>query len=166
MNRISLAAAIDGMRFRCRLRDLDFFDPATTVERVGRIAAAIERLGSGRFVMGMGPYCSEVIRVGAHAIRLGRHAGPLEQPHEEVVDYSINDASLHGPREVSRLHCTLDPAGCADDELNLIDEASSTGTWIHPVLEQVLPHTPHRLSNGTMFSLGPSGTNTFLFIVV
>jgi hypothetical protein len=164
MSRMHLSVAIDGLRYRCRIRDLDFFDPSAAGERVARIAATIERLGTGRFVFGLGPYCSEMVRLGQHPIRLGRHAGPLEEAHEDIIDYSVNDASLHGPREVSRLHCTLDPGGTHGDTVNVIDEGSSTGTWIYPSMERLEPRVAHRLPSGGLFSLGPSGTNLFLFV--
>jgi len=164
MSRVPLAAAIDGLRYRCRLRDLEHFDPSAASERIARIAATIERLGEGRFVFGLGPNCAEMIRLGQHPIRLGRHAGPLEAAQEEIIDYSVNDASVHGPREVSRLHCTLDPSGNEGDEIALIDEGSSTGTWLYPSMERLEPRVAHRLASGGLFSLGPSGTNLFLFV--
>ena len=166
MNLHGLAAVIDGLRYQCRVRDLAFFDPASQRERVGRITASLERLGAGRYVIGLGPNCQEVLRVGQYAVKLGRHASPLEEPHAEVIDCAVNDSSLHGPREVSRCHCTLDPIGCADDELQLIDEGSSTGTWLLPASERIVSGQVATLSSGTCFSLGPSGVNMFLFVCV
>jgi hypothetical protein len=163
LNAPQVAVLVDGLRFQCRVRELAFFDPASAPERAERIAASLSRLGAGRYVIGLGPNCQEVIRIGRHPVRLGRHASLLEEPREEVIDFAVNDASLHGPREVSRLHCTIDPAGCGEDELMLVDEASSTGTWIMPAMERIEAHEPTRIGAGSMFSLGPSGTNLFLF---
>ena len=165
MSAAQLAAALDSMRLHCRLRELAFFHPASTDERVARIAAAIEAFPAGLFLVGLGPNCGETIRIGEHPIRLGRHASILERSTDEVVDYSINDASLVGPREVSRLHATLDTAKCASDEVQLCDENSSTGTWLHPEMTRVPPDSPAILRHGALFSLGPSGTNLFVLIV-
>jgi hypothetical protein len=164
MNSIELAALIDSARFECRLRELAFFVPAGAEERAHRIAASLERLPAGRYAVGLGPNCSQTIRVGRHPVRLGRHASPLEEPRDEVVDYTVDDASLHGPREVSRVHCTLDPTDCGDDEVAVIDEGSSTGTWIQPLSTRVEPHMRTLLRHGSMFSLGPSGTNLFMVL--
>ena len=164
MNTLGLAVLIDSARFQCRLRELSFFEPAGAGERATRIAASIERLPPGRYLIGLGPNCSQTIRIGKHPIRIGRHASPLEESRDDVIDYAVDDASLHGPREVSRLHCTIDPEACGPDEIALIDEGSSTGTWMQPSSERVEPFARSMLEHGTMFSLGPSGTNLFVFV--
>lgn len=163
MSALNLAILVDSMRFQCRIRDLAFFEPSSAGDRISRIAASLERLGSGRFIIGLGPNCQEVIRIGRHPVRFGRSASPLEEHREEVIDIAVNDAALHGPREVSRLHCSFDTTDCADDQVRLIDEGSSTGTWIHPSGDRVEAGTPMLLESGTLFSLGPSGANMFLF---
>ena len=154
------------MRFQCRLRELAFFEPSSTAERLGRIAASIERLSAGRYLIGLGPNCNELIRVGAYPIRFGRHASVLEEPHEMIIDYAVNDASLHGPREVSRYHCTIDPTTSIDSECVLIDEGSSTGTWLQPASQRIEPHDRVTITHGAMFSLGPSAANLVLLIAV
>lgn len=166
MNALDAAALVDGLRFQCRLRELAFFDPGSAAERVHRTAASLAQLGAGRYVIGLGPNCQEVIRIGRHPVRLGRHASPLETPRDEVIDFAVNDASLQGPREVSRLHCTIDPSDCGDDEIRLIDEQSSTGTWLMPSMDRVEPSQPTVLASGSIFSLGPTGTNLFLFVCI
>ncbi len=160
-----VAMLIQSLRFQCRLRDLSFLNPAHSDEKVARISASLGRLAAGRYVIGVGPYCGEVIKIGNHPIRLGRHASLLEEPHEEVVDYVVNDASLLGPCEVSRLHATLDGSDCDKESVMLSDETSSTGTWLQPQMQRIDPETPTCLSHGDMFSLGGSGTNLFLVFV-
>lgn len=166
MNALDAAVLIDGLRFQCRLRELAFFDTGSATERVQRIAASLAQLGPGRYVIGLGPNCQEVIRIGRHPVRLGRHASPLETPRDEVIDYAVNDASLQGPREVSRLHCTIDPSECGENEIRLIDEQSSTGTWLMPAMDRIEPTQPAVLAAGSIFSLGPTGTNLFLYVYV
>ncbi len=129
-----------------------------------RIAASIERLPKGRYLIGLGPNCTQTIRIGKHPIRIGRHPSPLEESRDDVIDYTVDDASLHGPREVSRLHCTIDPEKCGADEVAVIDEGSSTGTWMQPSGERVESLSRHMLEHGAMLSLGPSGTNLFIFV--
>ena len=165
MTTLSFAAGLDSLRFQCRLREIAFFEPTSAEDRVARIAAAIEALPSGRYLVGLGPNCGETIRIGAHPIRLGRHASILEQSTDEVVDYSINDASIVGPREVSRLHATLDATKCSSDEVKLHDEQSTTGTWLYPEMTRVPSDSPATLQHGSLFSLGPTGTNLFVLIV-
>ncbi len=164
MDRSSLPAVIDDMRFRCRLRDIDFLWPSGAQDRTARINAALALLGNGRFVIGLGPYGPEVIRVGEYPIRIGRHASPFEEPGHAVIDYAVSDSYLCGPREVSRIHCTIDAESLSKSEIRLTDEGSSTGTWLHPRLQRLLPRVPHSLAPGSFFSLGPSGTNLFLFV--
>lgn len=165
MNMLALAADLEALRFECRLRELSFFTPSSNAARTARIAATLESLNAGRYVIGLGPNCGDVIRVGRYPIRLGRHAGVLEESAEGVVDYAINDASIVGPREVSRLHATLDPTQCPSDAIQLRDEESSTGTWLYPTMTRVLPANPSILRHGSLFSLGPSTTNLFVMVV-
>lgn len=165
MSDSTLAAALDSMRFQCRVRELAFFDPVSSELRAARIAETIEMLPIGRYVIGVGPNCGDVIKIGSHPIRFGRNASILEETSEEVVDYSVNDASITGPREVSRVHATLDGAKCSGDEVVLLDEQSSTGTWLYPKMVRVAPDSPVTLRHGSLFSLGPSGTNLFVVIV-
>lgn len=162
----ALSAAIDDMRYRCRLRDLDFFGPSGAAGRTARIEAALALLGMGRFVIGLGPYGPEVIRVGEHPIRIGRHATPFEEPRQDVIDYAVSDSYLYGPREVSRIHCSIDAELVSEDEIRLTDEGSSTGTWLQPHLQRLEPRVPHHVASGSLFSLGPSGTNLFLFVTL
>ncbi len=165
MNTLALAAELEALRFECRLRELSFFTPSSNEPRIARVAATLEALTAGRYVIGLGPNCGDVIRVGRHPIRLGRHAGVLEESSQGVIDYAINDASIVGPREVSRLHATLDPTQCPSDEIQLRDEESSTGTWLYPTMTRVQAANPSMLRHGSLFSLGPSTTNLFVVIV-
>ena len=165
MSESTPATALDSMRYQCRVRELAFFDPLTSELRAARISAAIEALPIGRYVIGVGPNCGDVIKIGSHPIRLGRNASILEEASDEVVDYSVNDASITGPREVSRVHATLDGAHCSGAEVVLHDEQSSTGTWLYPKMIRVTSDSPATLRDSSLFSLGPSGTNLFVFIV-
>ncbi len=165
LNTLALAAELEALRFECRLRELSFFTPSSNEPRIARVAATLEALTAGRYVIGLGPNCGDVIRVGRHPIRLGRHAGVLEESSQGVIDYAINDASIVGPREVSRLHATLDPTQCPSDEIQLRDEESSTGTWLYPTMTRVQAANPSMLRHGSLFSLGPSTTNLFVVIV-
>jgi hypothetical protein len=164
MDDLQLAEFIDTARFQCRLRELSFFAPDSASDRSRRIAQSLMKLTPGRFLIGLGPNCGDVIRIGKHPVRIGRLASLLETPHEEVVDVMVNDAALHGPREVSRLHCTVTTDGCESDEIAIIDEGSSTGTWILENGSRASAQEPMHITSGTAFSLGPSFTNLFLFV--
>ncbi len=166
MNVERLSSVVDAMRYQCRLRELAFFGPDASPTRAARIAQTLARLAAGRYVLGLGPNCSALIRLGRHPIRLGRHAGPLEDSREEVIDFSVDDASVVGPREVSRVHCVLSIDGCPEAEVDLSDDGSTTGTWILPEGDRVEPGSRRRLRHGDLFSLGPSGTNLFLVLVI
>ncbi len=166
MNLERLSSVVDAMRYQCRLRELASFGPDGSGTRAARIAQTLASLAAGRYVLGLGPNCSALIRLGRLPIRLGRHAGPLEESRDEVIDYSIDDASVVGPREVSRVHCVLSTEGCPADEVELSDDGSTTGTWLLPEGDRLEPDSPRRLRHGDLFSLGPSGTNLFLVLVI
>lgn len=161
-----LATWIDSQRFQCRLRELAFFGPADAPGRIERIVEMLSQLKPGRYLLGLGPNFSEIVSLRQYPVRLGRHAGPGEASAHEVIDFTVTDAGIGGPREVSRVHCTVTPQPDNPELAWLSDEGSTTGTWLHPQMDRLKPSTPVVLQHGMVFSLGPSGTNLVAMICI
>lgn len=159
------AAGIDQFCVECRIRDLAHYALGDRSDRLGRIAATLSRLDRGQYLIGVGPHLSGIIRVGAMEIRIGRAASLLESPLDEVLDFEVNDAALTGPREVSRLHMSVcqNPAAIG---ILVRDESSTTGTWILPDQERLEAGRWTSIELGQAISLGPSGVNLFMPLVV
>jgi len=161
-----LAAWLDAHRFQCRLRELSFFSPAAASDRVQRIVETLSQLLPGRYLLGLGPNFSEIVSLREHPVRLGRHAGPGEPSAREVIDFAVNDAGISGPREVSRVHCTVTPDRDDPSHAWLSDDGSTTGTWLYPTMDRLDPSSPVSLRHGSLFSLGSSGTNLVVMIYI
>jgi hypothetical protein len=164
MTMLELAAWIDSQRFQCRLREVAFFNPAQSEERVQRVAKTLSMLSHGRYLVGLGPNFSEIVSLRSHPVRLGRHAGPGESTTDEVIDFAVSDAGVGGPREVSRLHCTITPDREDLEKAWIVDDCSSTGTWLFPEMRRIDAAIPTPLRHGALICLGPSGTNLVALI--
>lgn len=162
---VQLSSRLDHMMIETRIRDLAHYALGDKDDRVVRIAAIISRLPIGWYLIGVGPHFCDIIRVGRQEITIGRTASVVEEPLEVVIDYAVNDATLTGPREVSRLHLTIRVGG-SDDVLEVRDEQSATGTWLVPETERLEPGVWYELENGQSISLGPSQVNLLVAIRV
>ena len=161
----SLVSVMDHMLVESRIRDLAHYALGDRAERMARISAIFSRLSPGWYLVGLGPHFNEIVRVGENPILFGRPASLLEESSSEVIDYSVNDATLMGPREVSRSHMSVrhDPE---NDILEIQDEHSSTGVWLAQDGEPISPGTWNPVDSGALISLGPSRTNTLLALFV
>jgi hypothetical protein len=166
MTHQQLAAWIDAHRFNCRLREVAFFGPSESADRIQRVAETLSMLLPGRYLLGLGPNFSEIVSLREHPVRLGRHASPGESSAQEVIDFAVNDAGVGGPREVSRVHCTVTPDAGDSAAALLTDEGSTTGTWLYPEMNRLDRAKPVVLRHGTLFSLGPSGTNLVTMLCI
>lgn len=162
---VQLSLLLDHMMIESRIRDLAHYALGDRDDRVARITAIISQLPIGWYLIGVGPHSCDIIRVGRQEIAIGRTASVLEEPLESVIDYAVNDATLTGPREVSRLHLTIRVGG-SDDVLEIRDERSSTGTWLVPENERLEPGVWNELENGKSIGLGPSQVNLFVAVQV
>lgn len=93
--------------------------------------------------------CTAGVYVGA--------AYPIERKISMGIDPSRCGIIYKNERGISRLHCTLEPAG--DGRLLLTDEGSSYGTFVNG--EKLTPHVPRVLRDGESFYLA-DGRNAFV----
>ena len=162
---VQLSALLDHMMVESRIRDLAHYALGDRNDRIARITAVVSQLPNGWYLVGVGPHFCEIIRVGRQEITIGRAASVVEEPLEIVIDYAVNDATLTGPREVSRLHLTVRVGG-SDDVLEVRDERSSTGTWLQPENERLESGVWHELESGQSIGLGPSQVNLLVAVRV
>ena len=162
---VQLSLMLDHMMIETRIRDLAHYALGDRDDRIAGIAAIISQLPIGGYLIGVGPHSSDIIRVGKQEITIGRAASGIEEPLDTVIDYAVNDATLTGPREVSRLHLTTRVRG-SDDVLEVRDEQSSMGTWLVPENERLEPGEWFELESGKSISLGPSQVNRFVTVHV
>lgn len=160
-----LVAVLDQLMVETRIRDLAHYALGDRADRTARLAAVLSRLTSGAYLVGLGPHFSDIIRVGSTEITIGRPASLLEDSQDVVIDYSVNDATLNGPREVSRLHVTVKFDSDADAVL-VRDESSSTGTWLLPQNHRLPAREWAAIENGGIFSLGSGQVNLLAVIQV
>jgi hypothetical protein len=160
-----LLQAIDHLMVASRIRDLSHYALGDRAVRTQRLGAVLSRLPEGCYLIGVGPHCSEIIKVGSDPITIGRAASLNEEPSDTVIDYTVNDASLLGPREVSRLHASvrLSPGGGG---MEIRDESSTTGTWLMQQSEQLPEGEWVCVGGGEVVSLGSSGVNVFFALEV
>ncbi len=154
---------LDQLILDARLEDIRLIASMSVENRHQRLAASLGKLGPGQYLFGCGPYNVGLIRLGQHEISLGRHASPIEESSTSPLDYEVNDAIYLSPREVSRSHATIrvDEHG----EVWVVDESSTTGTWVDGVaVESGEPGV--RVSSGSVIRLGPSGINTYVFLLI
>lgn len=162
---VQLSAMLNHMMVESRIRDLAHYALGDRDDRVARITAVISQLPIGWYLVGVGPHFCDIIRVGNQEITIGRAASVVEESLDVVIDYAVNDATLTGPREVSRLHLTA-RVDSGSDVLEIRDEQSSTGTWLVPASEPLDPDVWYSLESGQSISLGPSLVNLLVAVHV
>jgi len=162
---LKMSALLDHMMVESRIRDLAHYALGDRDNRVARIAAVVSQLSTGWYLIGVGPHFCDIIRVGRQEITIGRAASVIEEPLDTDIDYAVNDATLTGPREVSRFHLTVRVGG-SDGVLEVRDERSSTGTWFVPECERIESGVWYELKNGQPISMGPSQVNLLVAVQV
>lgn len=166
MNEIAVfITKMDHLLVETRIRDLAHYALGDRSERVARMMAVMSKLPSGWYLVGLGPHFSDIIRVGSSEITIGRPASLLEESGEAIIDYVVNDATLTGPREISRLHASV-RVDTAQDSLEIRDEGSSTGTWVLPAETPLEANRWHAMENGHVISLGSGQINLFVVVRV
>ena len=160
---VDVLQVVDHLIVASRIRDLSHYALGDRGKRIARLGAILSQLTQGWYLIGVGPHFSDIIRVGDDPVTIGRPASLREESLSTVVDYSVNDATLLGPREVSRLHLSVRRR--ADGEaMEVRDEASTTGTHSLSRGERLPAEEWCSLESGHILSLGPEGVN--LFVVV
>ncbi|MCH2140943.1 MAG: FHA domain-containing protein [Phycisphaerales bacterium] len=161
----AVVGLIDHVLVESRIRDLAHYALGDRSQRMARIVATLSKLTSGWYLVGLGPHFGDIVRVGENPIMFGRPASLLEEPASEVIDYAVNDATLMGPREVSRVHMSVrhDPG---EGSLLIRDEHSSTGVWIGHDGSAIPPGDWVDVEAGTLLSLGPSRTNALYCLLI
>jgi hypothetical protein len=144
-----------------RLNELAIILSTDRTARLARIAAALQRLDAGSYLLGTGPSTVGIIRLSVEEIVLGRAATPLERPRDTVIDFAVGDTLYFSPHEVSRVHAKVVRRG---DRFYVVDMGSRLGTFVNgnhvdPQGEGV------PLSHGDVLSLGPSRCSTYVFYV-
>jgi len=154
---------IDRLIRLSRLREIEFIMSTDVAERVREIAAAVERLHPGEYLLGTGPSTVGIVPLGLREIVLGRPPTILEEPSESIADCHAVDTLYFVPREISRAHAKVVPQRNGSGIRHiLIDLNSTCGTFVNetPVdpagLGVVLRH-------GDAISLGPSQTSTYVY---
>jgi hypothetical protein len=166
---IKLADKVDRLARTGRTQDLALLIAQPEMERIGRIAAVIEGLGSGVFLIGSGPYTQGVYSIMADEVILGRLATPLEQPLDKPVDIFCHDIACLMPREASRYHAVVLRLGDAQKRYFLRDLGSTCGTYLNGerlAETESNPDGTRELSHGDVISLGPSHVNTYVFVTL
>jgi len=148
-----------------RLNHLATMMSTDRTSRLSQMAAALERLRPGAYLLGTGPATASIIPLTVDEIVLGRAATPLETPSDVVVDCMANDTLYFSPCEVSRAHAAIrrraDRSGA---EYVACDLQSSRGTYVNG--QRLDPESSGiSLAHGDVLSLGPSNANTYMFYV-
>ena len=156
---------MDQLLVETRIRDLAHYALGDRSTRVARMSAVMSKLPAGWYLIGLGPHFSYIIRVGSSEITIGRPASLLEESCDSIIDYVVNDATLTGPREVSRLHVSV-RVDKEQEALEIRDEGSSTGTWVLPGDAPLEADLWHMLENGHVISLGSGQINLFVVVRV
>lgn len=157
---------IAGLHIQTRLRDLERVILVSETDRTARLTAVLGSLHSGAYLVGVGPYTSRVIPLGSCEVTLGRHATPLEEPDDRVIDYEVSDQLFLGPAEVSRCHCTV---GCTivgeETEVWVQDQSSTVGTFING--NRIADHpNKSRLNHSDILTLGSSGIACYVMVLI
>ena len=164
-----LANKADRLNRTARLQDLTLFFAQSEIERIQRIATVLEKLESGTYLIGTGPYTQGVYSVMADEVVLGRLATPLEQPLDKPVDIFCHDVPCLMPREVSRYHAVIYRIGAAVKTSIVKDLGSTCGTYVNGErlgTTEGGDEPATKLSSGDVISLGPSHVNSYLFVVL
>ena len=164
---LQLAYKIDCLARTARLQDLAMMIGQSESERVARISAVIQKLESGTYLIGSGPYTQGVYSIMADEVALGRMATPLEKPLNKPIDIFCQDVVCLTPREVSRYHAMIYREGDVYQIYYVSDLGSTCGTYLNGERVSTEGTTGKRgtkLSHGDIISLGPSQVNTYVFI--
>jgi hypothetical protein len=166
---IQLAYKIDNLARIARIQDLGLMIRQPEGERVERIAAVIQKLESGTYLIGSGPYTQGVYSIMADEVVLGRLATPLEQPLNKPIDIFCQDVVCLSPREVSRYHAMIYRGGDIYKKYYINDLGSTCGTFLNgerlkPAESSDTPGT--ELAYGDVISLGLSQINTYIFVTL
>ncbi|MCC5829135.1 MAG: FHA domain-containing protein [Phycisphaeraceae bacterium] len=169
---IGVALKADRLILESRLRDIAIIAQAGRSDRVRAIAGVISKLRPGAYLIGCGPYTCGVLPLTVEEVVLGRPPSPLESLPDSVADYTLNDAVWMLPREASRIHATII---CRQENGAKTywarDEGSRTGTYVNCRRVGVNEHgeitgETVELSSEDVVSLGPSGVNCYVFLVM
>jgi hypothetical protein len=166
---LELANKADRLNRTARLQDLTLFFAQSEGERIQRIATVLEKVESGTYLIGTGPYTQGVYSAMADEVILGRLATPLEQPLDKPVDIFCHDIPCLMPREVSRYHAMIYRVGDTSKTSIVKDLGSTCGTYVNGVrlgTAEGIDEPATKLSSGDVISLGPSHVNSYLFVVL
>jgi len=159
----SILHEIDRLIRRSRLKEIEFIMSMDATERVHRMAAALDRLEPGAYLLGTGPSTVGIVPLNGRDIVLGRPPTIFESPAREHPDYYAVDTLYFVPREISRTHAKVTcQTGNRDVRHLLIDLHSSCGTFVNE--KPVDPDGAGvALEHGDVISLGPSQTSTYVY---
>ena len=162
---VKLANKIDRLARTARAQDLSLLLSQSELERMTRIATVIEKLGSGTYLVGSGPYTQGVYSIMADEVVLGRLATVMEEPLDQPVDIFCQDVPCLTPREVSRYHAMIFRLGDTRKRYFVRDLGSTCGTYVNGErLQTGNDNEPvAELKHGDVISLGPSHINTYVF---
>ena len=161
----SLYATIDRLIGLSRLKEIQFIMSSDQAERVAEIRTALERLSPGEYLLGTGPSTVGIVPLDKRECILGRPPTLLEGPGESLPDCWATDTVYFVPREVSRAHAkVVTQREQYRRQHILLDLNSTLGTFVNQV--QVPSDSGVMLKHGDVISLGPSGTNTYVYYKV
>lgn len=162
------AVLVDRLLLRCRAEDVRLLVAADAAQRVGTVASVLSSLPVGAYLVGCGPYCGGVLPLTVPEVLIGRPPSPFETLPTRVCDYGVNDAVLFVPREASRVHVAVRRHVLAECvRYTVHDQASTTGTFVNG--DRVISSPGDdgvELRHGDVLTLGPSGVNAYVFVVV
>ena len=162
----NMAEKLDMAIIKSRLNSLGAMLVTDRADRLNRIAAVLDKLRPGAYLVGTGPSTVGIIPLTVDEVVLGRWATPLETPADTIVDHQVGDTVYLGPYEVSRVHAKVvrEQLG-AEHEFRICDLGSRCGTFVNG--EKVDSDGVGRvLCPGDVISLGSSHISTYLFLVI
>jgi hypothetical protein len=154
---------IDRLIRLSRLKEIEFIMSTDASERVRDLAAVLERLGPGEYLLGTGPATVGIVPLNSHDVVLGRPPTLLEGPAKVLADCCAVDTLYFVPREISRAHArVMRQTGGFGVRHLLVDLHSTCGTFVNETA--VDPEgTGVVLAHGDVISLGPSQTSTYVY---
>lgn len=156
---------LDSVITRARLNAIALMLTTDRSERLLRMAAALQKLPPGGYLLGAGPSTVGIIPLSVDEVVLGRSSTPLETPSETLVDYAVADTMYFTPMEVSRAHARVCRRREGAETFFTVEDMDSTcGTFVNG---EELPAEagPHELQPGDVISLGPNQISVYLFYV-
>jgi pSer/pThr/pTyr-binding forkhead associated (FHA) protein len=149
-----------------RLKEVAFIVGTDLSLRVSKMAAVLEQLRPGAYLLGTGPSTVGVIPLSVDEVVLGRSATILEEPADAIIDYAAADTLYFVPREVSRTHAKIiRRKSDSDMEYAVVDLKSTCGTFVNGTRIDSGAEGAV-LSHGDVLSLGPSQISTYMFYMV